>query len=322
VLRILYIYVALALSAVSGCGHEREQESNRESAVGQRPQTVQEPRAANPHNQSAPAQSPAANQLHPPPSPSQQYRPAPARIPAAQYSPLAAQGGYDQYRRSPWEAIVHELNPWNLNLGQVWEQRRQAWLDNAATNRYFWYAFCATGLLILSWFALAWIQIDRINETWDLAEDAADALRYSEYCKRQAKDAILRHNEHVEKCNRVIEAAESGLVTPETASLESFKQQLRKARADNESLTLQRAKLQEDLQRKESELHSLTERVTKAEQTILAKRGASSGPNAELVERIRRLEEQNRRLQRQLARGGNEKPATVATEADSRNEQC
>jgi hypothetical protein len=304
-LRILYIYVVLALTAPSVLGQQGE---------------VQQPWAAIPHSQPLSAQSPSARQSQPPPSPSQQYWPAPKRIPATQYSPLAAQGGYDRYRQSPWEAIVHKLNPWNLNLGQIWEQRRQAWLDNAATNRYFWYAFCTTGLLILSWFALAWIQIDRITETWDLAEDAADALRYAEYCKRQAKDAVRRHNEHVEKCNRVIEAAESGLVTPETASLESFKQQLRKARADNESLTLQRAKLQEDLQRKESELHSLTERVAKAEQAILANRAASNSPNAELVERIRRLEEQNRKLQRQLARGGNGKPATVATEAESRCE--
>jgi hypothetical protein len=122
----------------------------------------------------------------------------------------------------------------------------------------------------------------------------------------------------------VIEAAESGLVTPETASLASIKQQLRKAGADNESLILQRAKLQEDLQQKESELQSLTERVTKAEQSILANanRGASAGPNAELVERIRRLEEQNRRLQRQLARGGNGRPATAAAETDSGGEPC
>ena len=304
-LRILYIYAALALTSISVCGQPRE---------------AQEPQAANPQNPRQAAQ-PSSSRQSPPSSAAQQHRPS-KRIPAAQYSPLAAQGGYDRYRQSPWEAIVHKLNPWNFDLGQIWEQRRQAWLENAAKNRYFWYAFCTTGLLILSWFALAWIQIDRINETWDLAEDAADALRYAEYCKRQAKDAIRRHNEHVEKCNRVIEAAESGLVTPETASLESFKQQLRTAKADNESLTLQKAKLQKDLQRKESELQSLTERVANAEQMLLANRGASNSPNAELVERIRRLEEQNRRLQLQLARGGNGRPATVATETDSRSEPC
>jgi hypothetical protein len=305
-LRILYIYAALALTSISVCGQPRE---------------AQEPQTANPQNPRQAAQ-PSSSAQSPPSSPAQQHRPPSRRIPAAQYSPLAAQGGYDRYRQSPWEAIVHKLNPGNLNLGQIWEQRRQAWLENAAKNRYFWYAFFTTGLLILSWFALAWIQIDRVNETWDLAEDAADALRYAEYCKRQAKDAIRRHNDHVEKCNRVIEAAESGLVTPETVSFVSIKQQLRIARADNESLTLQRAKLQEDLRRTESELHSLTERVTKAEQTILANRGASAGPNAELVERIRRLEEQNRRLKLQLARGGNGKPATVETETDSGGEPC
>ena len=76
--------------------------------------------------------------------------------------------------------------------------------------------------------------------------------------------------------------------------------------------------------RTQSELQSLTERVTKAEQSILANanRGASAGPNAELVERIRRLDAQNRRLQRQLARGGNGSPAPAATETDSGGEPC
>ena len=78
------------------------------------------------------------------------------QAPAAQYSPLAAQGGYSRARTSPLDAMVHSLNPRDVNLGAMWEERRRAWLENAGANRYFWYSFVATIIVILSWFALGY----------------------------------------------------------------------------------------------------------------------------------------------------------------------
>ena len=49
-----------------------------------------------------------------------------AQVPAAQYSPLAAQGGYSHARTSPLDAMVHALNPRDVNLGAMWEARRRA----------------------------------------------------------------------------------------------------------------------------------------------------------------------------------------------------
>jgi prefoldin subunit 5 len=218
-------------------------------------------------------------------------------VPAAQYSPLAAQGGYSRSRTSPLEAMVHALNPRDVNLGAMWEERRRAWLENAGANRYFWYSFGATVLVILSWFALAWVQSDRVRERWQLAEHAADALRYAEYCKGKAKDAIDRHNLHIETCNRVIEAGESGIATPETANLEDYKREIQRLKSDNDAKELQIARLSEQLEQKAAELNSLTERVTAAEQRLRNRAGAGSeSANAELVERIQRLEAENRRL--------------------------
>jgi hypothetical protein len=74
-LRILYIYAALALTSISVCGQPRE---------------AQEPQAANPQNPRQAAQ-PSSSGQSPPSSQSQQHRPPSKRIPAAQYSPLAAQ---------------------------------------------------------------------------------------------------------------------------------------------------------------------------------------------------------------------------------------
>jgi hypothetical protein len=60
---------------------------------------------------------------------------------------------------------------------------------------------------------------------------------------------------------------------------------------------LQVARLTEQLEQKAAELNSLTERVTAAEQRVKSRAaaGQDSG-NAALVERIQRLEAENRRL--------------------------
>ena len=227
------------------------------------------------------------------------------QVPAAQYSPLAAQGGESRSRLSPWDAIVHYLNPHNLNMGQIWEQYRAAWLENAGANRYFWYSFWTTGVLIFSWFAIAWMHTDRVRERWELAEHAADALRYSEYCKRMASEAIGRYNAHIETCNRVIEAGESGLVTPEAATVEGYAKELARLKSDNDSKALQVQRLQDELDEKTKLLTGLSARIEAAEQKLRIGATPANTTNA-LTERITRVErengtlmEENRRLRQQ-----------------------
>ena len=239
------------------------------------------------------------------------------RLPAAQYSPLAARGGYAKSQTSPLGAMIHALNPHDVNLGAVWEERRRAWLENVGANRYFWYAFCATALLILSWLALAWLHTDRVRERWQLAEHAADALRYAEYCKRRAQEAIGRYNEHVEKCNRLIESGESGLTTPETANLEDHRREITRLAADNDSKDLQVKRLQEELDRKTQELTDIAKRIEQAEQRLNARAKVASSVDAQakLAERINRLETENRALaeenRRLRQRSGNNKAVAV-----------
>ena len=216
--------------------------------------------------------------------------------PAARYSPLAAQGGYAHGRTSPLEAVIHTLNPHDVNLGDAWERRRRQWLENVGANPYFWFSFVVTVTLILSWFVLAWIHTDRVRERWHLAGHAADALRYAEYCKRVASEAIGRYNEHVEKCNRLIEAGESGLATPETANLEDYRREMTRLAADNDSKDLQVKRLQEELERKAQELSDIAKRIEQAEQRLNArsKLANQADAQAKLAERINRLETENR----------------------------
>lgn len=243
--------------------------------------------------------------------------------PAERYSPLAAQGGYADGRTSPLEAVIHTLNPHDVNLGDIWEQRRRQWLENAGANPYFWFGFVVTVTLILSWFVLAWIHTDRVRERWQLAEHAADALRYAEYCRRRASEAIGRYNEHVEKCNRLIEAGESGLSTPETANLEDYRREITRLAADNDSKDLQVKRLQEELERKAQELSDIAKRIEQAEQRLNArsKLATNADAQAKLAERINRLETENRVLteenRRLRQRSGSNKPVAVEEQVQS-----
>src|SRR5215467_13425890 len=250
--RHLRTYLMLALVEAALFGHDSAQMQGRQPAARQQ-------------------QRPGRPRMN-------RYQGLDTQAPAAQCSPLAAQGGYSHARSSPLEAMVHALNPHDVNLGAMWEARRRAWLENAGANRYFWYSFGATALLILSWFALAWVHNDRVRERWQLAEHAADALRYAEYCKRRAGEAIRRYNEHVEKCNRVIEAGESGMSTPETANLEDYKRELQRLKSDNDAKELQVARLEEQLEQKGTQLTSLTERVSEAERRLKNRPTAAQEP--------------------------------------------
>jgi len=271
---------------------------------GPKPQsTVTEP-TPNPDGSPAPVRP--ARRAAPP---AYSYRPTEKRPPAAQYSPLAAAGGYGHTGVTPWQAIVNYFNPHHLNMGRLFAERKRAWLDNALYNQYFWYSFWVTGLLILSWFAIAWIHNDRHRATWELAECASDALRYSEYCKREAKEAIRRHNDHIEKCNRIIEDRRSGLMaTPGTADQEFGKQELARLRNDYESKTLELERVQAELDNKTKQLSEFSARLDAVEQRAQGK--GSSNAAALLAERINRLElgnatltEDNKRL-RQIAKEG------------------
>jgi predicted nucleic acid-binding Zn-ribbon protein len=203
-------------------------------------------------------------------------------------------------------------------MGLLFAERKQAWLDNALYNQYFWYSFWVTGLLILSWFAIAWIHNDRVRATWELAECASDALRYSEYCKREAKEAIRRHNDHIEKCNRIIEDYRSGLMTtPETAHVKDLKRDIKRLVADNDTLTKHNERLIEEKEQKAAEFHALSQRVEEVAKHLQATNGASKNPNTALVERIARLEGENRRLQQQLTRKANTKTTVLNGEPNS-----
>ena len=230
--------------------------------------------------------------------------------PAARYSPLAAQGGYRGQRATWYEALFHSLNPRNIDWGARWEQRRAAFLDNTIANKYF--VFCA--FLVLCFYAAllttGWIVWDHKKDILYFETELVKGRNWAAYWKTRAIEAITKHNSHIEKCNRVIEAGENGIPMGDAAEAVDLRLELERARAELQNVTSEKLRLKGELDEKAktiSELSLRVDEVTKRIGNASAENGTAGGIRTEdkaaLVARINRLEsalatatQENRRL--------------------------
>ncbi len=229
---------------------------------------------------------------------------------AAQYSPLAAQGGYRGQKMTWYEALFRSLNPKNIDWGMSWEHRRSIFLENSIGNKYFMYTAALSLLLVYSFVVIVWQRWNHAERLKQLAQRAADAMNYAKYWKQGADKATRKHNAHIEKCNRVIEAGENGLPGGDTAEAGELRRQIEGMRIEALNLTSENKRLRHDLEQKSTIVADLSVRVDDAAKKVGngngpgngAKGGENSVQVATLVDRINRLEETLRTVRQENER--------------------
>jgi hypothetical protein len=173
-----------------------------------------------------------------------------AFLPAA----ARAQAPPQPYRgRETWyDFLLRQFNPTNFNYGAWLEERRQALLVASVKTPYFWYSFCVTAGLLFMLLAYAKLQLDHRRSMRITAEMLADVHNHDLYSCQMARQAIEKHNQHMEHCNRAIEAAESVGGRPGWCGteMESLRTELQRVAAQLDATTQERNKLQEELRQK------------------------------------------------------------------------
>jgi hypothetical protein len=115
-----------------------------------------------------------------------------------------------RYAETWYERAVGQINPSNTNYGAIWDHRKHELLDQFR-NPYFRYGLAAT-LAIVVLFSTVFAQHVSHRRAIEIAlQSIADIRRHDEYARQAAREAIRRYNDHIEKCNRMVEADESGL---------------------------------------------------------------------------------------------------------------
>ncbi len=233
------------------------------------------------------------------------------------YSPYAAAGGYSRQQPSFWEFWLSRFNPRNVNYGAWLEQKRRAFLRQAGANPYFWFAFSEFAAICLLVLCVAKSRIDRKDAQGEAASFMADLANYAEYCKQNALEAIRKHNDHIEICNRVIEAEETGRPITSSGTGQDWKAEMETLREKADTLESENSRLKGQLEAKEAGLAGLSSRVDELARSRDGKpngAGTNSNPNLDLVARVNRLtaeldglRDENRRLKRMhqdASRGG------------------
>ena len=232
------------------------------------------------------------------------------QLPTARYSPLAAQGGYRGQRTTWYDALFRSFNPKNIDWGVNWEQRRAAFIENTIANKYF--VFCA--FLVLCFYAAAlaigWIAWDHKKDIRYFETELVKARNWAAYWKSRAIEAITKHNGHIERCNRVIEAGESGIPVGDAAETIDLRLELERTRSELQNVTSEKLRLKSELDEKARTISDLSLRVDAVTKRIGngkpdndAAGAVGADDKAALVARINRLEtalatatQENRRL--------------------------
>jgi hypothetical protein len=114
-------------------------------------------------------------------------------------------------RRDTWyEFLLKEFNPTNFDYGAWMEGRRQVFLNESVRNPYFRYSTAVTMALLLLTVICAKQWIDHRRTMWITAEMMADLYNHDLYSRDVAEKAIQKYNDHIERCNRAIEAGQHG----------------------------------------------------------------------------------------------------------------
>jgi hypothetical protein len=209
------------------------------------------------------------------------------------------------YQDTWYEFVLRQFNPTDFNYGAWLEQRREAFLQATVKNQYFWFAFWVTVYAAFLTLAYAKRWMDDSRKMRIHAQTLADLHNHDLHSREEAQEAIDRYNQHIEHCNRAIEAAESGDGRPGwgDAGQDSLKAELERMTGQLEATTHDRNKLQEELRQKSlvvadlsTRLDALAKRLNGPGKSDTALRDPSpadaTGDGAKLVGHINRLQEE------------------------------
>jgi len=202
------------------------------------------------------------------------------------------------YRDTWYDFVVRQFNPDRRNWGDWIEERRQALLDASARNPYFKYSLVSTLLLLMALGAWTKALSDLSRTKCIFEEQLTEALRHDQYSREGAREAIRRYNEHIDKCNRVIEAQEAGLPSGGVGNteVESLRRQLEDSRTECDAASRERDNLQAELKQTSATVADLSVRLSrsgsKGNGNSEGAASSSDTSSSELMQHINRLQQQ------------------------------
>ncbi len=193
-----------------------------------------------------------------------QSQPSGEAVPRSQYSPMAAAQAQGRAHRPPdtwYDFLLKQFNPDDVDYGKWMEERRRAFLEATVRNPYFPYSFWLTIWSLLVMIAYAKLRIDRARERCLTQEMLTDLYNHDLYSRQAASEAIEKYNNHIEHCNRAIEAGSGQGITGSISEIDDLKDKLKKSADDLRAVNNERDRLQEELKQNSAVVTNLSLRL-------------------------------------------------------------
>ncbi len=237
--------------------------------------------------------------------------PAPTET-LAPYSPSPS--GLYQPSMTWYEFLLHQLNPHHRDYGAWLRERREALVEASIRNQYFWYAFWATVTIILLVAGLLKSLYDRRKEKRIMGDMIEEVKAHDAQSRKVAHEAIQRYNEHIELCNRAIEAQQADQAAGTTATSQPMQAQENpeKVQTELEDVKRDKARLEAEIQQRQAAIPELSKRIdalsdkTGQKGNSQPSADASAITDPEALRMINTLQQQVRyeRAQNQRFKGG------------------
>jgi hypothetical protein len=190
-------------------------------------------------------------------------------VPSASPSAVHAGNPQDQRRDPSYQFLRKQFNADDLDYGAWLEQRRQAFLDASVHNPYFTYSASVTFALMVVTILFAKHRIDHRRSMWITAEMMTDLYNHDAYSRQVARHAIDQYNNHIELCNRAMEAADHGMSVPGMDSdVERLRGELELVTQERDSYKRERDLAKQELVEKERLLAEMCLRFDAARERI------------------------------------------------------
>jgi hypothetical protein len=191
-------------------------------------------------------------------------------------------------KRDTWyEWALRHVNPDNTDFGSMWEERKRAFIGQFG-NPCFKFSVVAMTAFMLSFTVNCVQRVSHKRALNNAAQSIADVLRHDQYSRQVAREAIRRYNDHIEACNRMIEARQEGL----SKSMSATESELQRVTQELEDTRDENRGLRNDLAKKAKISAGMTPRPAgEGEQPVQA---PMESVQAQYIERINVLEKQVR----------------------------
>jgi hypothetical protein len=180
---------------------------------------------------------------------------------------------------------------------QPWEGCDRCEVEATVRNSYFPYSFWLTKWSLFVMVAYNKLRIDRRRERYLTEEMLTGLYNQDLYSRQAAREAIVKYNNHIETCNRAIEAGSAQAISGSTSENDDLK-----AADDLRATTAEKDRLAEELKQRSAVVTDLSLQLQALSETIDGKGAparavgqatlALPASNAEYMKLVNSLQEQ------------------------------